>query len=568
MNNRFEKQAKKKVKMQDYASRQENKILNFNFKKWLNKNLSVLVIFSLLTFAVYFNSLGNEFVSDDISGILENNRLTSFNYILSNSLGFVQPLIYYLTVIFFGKSPLVFRLINLSFHLGNVFLIFFLISLLYNSKTAFISAVFFAVHPLLSESVVWISGGSYLRYGFFTLLTLIFFIFSSKGKKFLGLSFVFFIFALESSEKAIVVPLILSFYLFAYEKNFFKKGWKTAPFWGLSLFWAFLLRANLQARIISLQTDFYQKPQALNPLIQIPVSLASYLKLIFWPKNLTLYHSEMNFSSEIYLLMLAVFLIYLGIIFLSFFVRRDISFWLSFLIIVLLPTLTPLGISWIVAERYVYLGLPGILVVVSLIFKEIYERFNSKNFLRVIFVILVSFLAGKTINRNSDWQNHDTLWVATAKTSPSSPQNHNNLGDMYSRHGDFEKAINEFKIALELQPGYADAFHNLGNAYQQDGKTELAVESYLSAIKYNPRLWQSHQALAAIYFNLENYDRAREEISAAINLAPGNSYLHLNKGVIFLKEGKKNEARQSFETAIKFDPSNEEAKRFLKNLND
>jgi protein O-mannosyl-transferase len=43
--------------------------------------------------------------------------------------------------------------------------------------------------------------------------------------------------------------------------------------------------------------------------------------------------------------------------------------------------------------------------------------------------------------RNSDWQNQDTLWIATGKTAPSDPKTHNNLGDLYGRHGDLDRAI-------------------------------------------------------------------------------------------------------------------------------
>ncbi len=72
--------------------------------------------------------------------------------------------------------------------------------------------------------------------------------------------------------------------------------------------------------------------------------------------------------------------------------------------------------------------------------------------------------------RNFDWKNQDTLWLATAKTSPSSHQNHNNLGDLYARRGEYEKAVEEFKKAIELKPDYGDAYHNLANVYHQIGK--------------------------------------------------------------------------------------------------
>ena len=95
-------------------------------------------------------------------------------------------------------------------------------------------------------------------------------------------------------------------------------------------------------------------------------------------------------------------------------------------------------------------------------------------------------LSVRTITRNADWKNQDTLWLATAKTSPSSPQNHNNLGDYYGRQGDLEKAAEEFKTAIKLKPNYGDAYHNLANIYHQMGEDDLAIENYRKALSFNP----------------------------------------------------------------------------------
>ena len=269
-----------------------------------------------------------------------------------------------------------------------------------------------------------------------------------------------------------------------------------------------------------------------NPLIQIPIAISSYLKLIFWPDNLTLYHSELNFTQGQYFLMLIITLAFFALIAWTFKNNRQIFFWGSFFIITLLPFLTPLKISWVIAERYVYLGSLGIIVLIALALNKISELVKNKKITLIIFGLLILALATRTVMRNFDWKNQDTLWLAASKISHSSHQNHNNLGDLYARRGKYEKAVEEFKKAIELKPDYGDAYHNLANVYHQIGKDDLALENYQKALELNPNLWQSYQNIAAIYFSQKKLDLAKQSMEKALVINPNSTKLHTNMEIL------------------------------------
>lgn len=310
----------------------------------------------------------------------------------------------------------------------------------------------------------------------------------------------------------------------------------------------------------------YEQTRLLNPFIQIPIAITSYLELIFWPKNLTIYHSEMTFNLVQYFIRLTFFIIFLGIIAYSYKRNRQAFFWLCFFFITLLPTLTPFGISWIVAERYVYLGSLGIFVVVALIFRRLGMIPKLRLGINIIFFLILSLLLLRTIMRNNDWKNEDNLWIATAKTSPSSPVTHNNLGDVYSRHGDLEKAIEEFKKAIAINPRYADAYHNLATTYLSMNNLEEATENYQRAISLNQNLWQSYQNLAAIYFKQRKYNLAKEILIAAMNIVSNQPNLHANLGLVYYRLDDKEKAKKEFEEALSLDPGNKIAVEALLNL--
>lgn len=535
----------------------------FNFKKWFKQNWKVLSFLTILTLGVYFNSFSNDFLSDDINAIKNNPEIHKISYFWKAPYFKSSPSLFiiFLTNKIFGLKPAFYRLPNILFHFGSVWIIYLLITLFFNPPVPLFTASIFAVHPILTEAVTWISGSPYSNSAFFILLSFLLYLLSPY---YLISLFSFYI-SLLLSEKVFVFPLVLSLYEF-YLGNL-KNNWrKLIPFWLLGSFWSLYLLGLVGARITSLETHFYQKPTITNPLIQIPIAIASYLELIFWPKNLTFYHSEMTFTQLEYFLKLGVSILFLAAIF--YFIKKDrrISFWLSFLIISLLPALTPLGISWVVAERYVYLGSLGIFVFAAWLIVKAGQLAKNKKVSWIILAVVLTSLSIRTIVRNTDWKNQDTLWLATAKTSPSSPQNHNNLGDYYARHGDYEKAIEEFKIAIELQPNYGDAFHNLANVYHQIEKDDLAIENYQKALSFNAKLWQSHQNLAAIYFKHQDHQSAEQHLLKAVEISPDNPILYLNLGVVYLELQNTQKAKQVLQQVLQLDPQNEKAKQILMGL--
>jgi len=522
-----EKKYQRFIKQQKSTEEDKRKNLSkFGFKQWMIEHYLYIIVLIVLVFISYANSINNEFVSDDIEGILNNKNIDDISYVTSSPfrlLRFFQPLFYFLINQVFGKSPIAFRLPNILFHLATVCLVFIIIYLLFDKITAIMAASLAAVHPILIESITWISGGGHCMYSFFIMLSILSYILTLKNNRYIYLSLTSFFLALTISEKAIIFPIILFVYELCFEN--LKTNWKKLLlFLGISSFWGlyFLSSGAMGTRITSLETNFYQKPKTSNLLHQVPIAITSYLELIFWPKNLTLYHSEMVFSQLEYFIKLGVLIAFLGIIVYSFKRNRHIFFWLSFFIISLLPTMTPFGISWLVAERYVYLGSIGIFVVIAIVVKKLNDIKKIRNIPLIIFTLILVALTTRTIVRNRDWKNQDNLWLAAAKTSPSSHQNHNNLGDYYGRHGNFEKAIEEFKKAIELKPGYADAYHNLANIYWQTNKINEAIKNYQKAIEINPNIWQSYQNLAAIYLEQKNFKLAEENLKKFIELQPAN----------------------------------------------
>ena len=525
----------------------------------------ILLTLTLLVSFTFANSLNNAFVSDDIAEIAQKTTIGDLGYIIQTySLGIIRHLIYWTTYHIAGLTPLAFRITNIFFHLGSTILIYLILSNIYKSRQlAFFASSLFAIHPAIAEAFVWISGGIYTQYTFFFLSSFFLYIISSKNINRYFSAVVFYLFSLMS-HPVMPVGLFMIFPLYEFCFGNFKKNWvRVLPFFLLSLTYLFINLTALPQRAETLQQVHYQQKGIDNPLIQIPVAISSYFELLFFPKTLTLYHSELAFSQISYALRAFFTIVFLGLILYGLKKNKSVFFWLSFFLISLSPTLTPFRFNWIVAERYLYLPSLGIFALTGFILDKIASIGKYKNVIYSIFAIILISLSARTIIRNVDWKNEDNLWIATGKTSPSSPNTHNNLGDVYGRAGDKQAALREFQTAIQLKPNYGDAYHNLANTQRELGQIDKALENYQNALKFNPNLWQSYQNMAAIYFQEKQYDSALNYMQKAITVNPKNLNLRLNLAVILLTKGDKQSAKQIFEEILKIDPQNQLARQGL-----
>lgn len=545
---------------------------HFNvIKSFLKKSWPSLLLLFVLILLTYGNSLNNAFLSDDLAEIVNNPNVGSLSYaITSHPSSFIRLILYWLVFHMGGLNPVAFRLINIFLHAGSVFVIYILLNLLYSKRLAFFVAGIFAVHPAISEAVVWISGGSYPQYSFFFLLTFLFYLLSTRlntesrnNKVYYWLSVTTYLLSFMSHE-AMPQILFLLFPLWEFLFGNLKKNWiKTVPFLFISVTFLSLTFTKIPQRETTLQSMHYQQGGVDNPLLIMPVSLTTYFELIFFPKDLTLYHSELAFGQIGFIIRALLTLAFLIGIIISFKKNKQVFFWLLFFLFSLAPTLTPFRLNWIVAERYLYLPLLGILVVIGLGFEKLTSSPKFKQTIYAITVLIIILLSIRTVARNIDWANEDNLWIATGKTSPSSPNTHNNLGDVYGRHGDKQAALREFQQAIELKPNYGDAYHNLANTYMELNQPDKALENYQNALKFNPGLWQSYQNIAAIYFGQKKYDLAIENLQKAIQVNPRNLNLRLNLGVVYLMAGQKDKAKEMFTLILSVDPTNQIANQGL-----
>lgn len=509
-------------------------------------------LFFFLILLIYFNAIAGSFVSDDINAILKNPSVGSFSTIVHvGFFSYIQPFIYFVLFRVFGRNPIPFHLVNIFFHFGSVCILYMILRKLYSHSVAILSGLLFAVHPILTESVTWISGGNYVRAGFFFFFALYLYIkyVNQKHSGTLICAWASFMFSLMSSEKSI--PLVIVFPLFIILWNKPRK-YLLSSFSFIFITLPFLISNILRIpeRIAVSHVAYLTGNSSSFPFMFAPQAIGEYLKLIVFPLQLTLYHATPNSVVNT-----GIFLVFVVLLLIAILTKKHIAFWMILFMVSLSVTLVSPQIAWVVAERYVYIGTAAI--IVPLVFAYWY-CVNSFRKLRSVWIfiplILIALYSVRTVMRNRDWINEEVLWEATVAVSPNDFGVHNDLGMVYMQQNRLNDAISEFSESIRLNAKFPASFYHRGYAYMRTGNIDAAIQDLTIAISLDPKLGAAYQNMGALYYQMHNFKEAQYYSQKALMVDPENSALYSNLAVIYGETKQYAKAQQILEEALRINP--------------
>lgn len=500
-----------------------NNVEKLSLKTFCLLSVSLLIV----SVSVYGNSLFNGFVWDDNQIILNN----PVNYDLKNTgkifiesdivfsddvTGYYRPLnrlTYLFDYYIFGLNPIGYHFVNIILHSVNVFILFIVgLRLFKLPVAAFVSSIFFAVHPINTEAVNFVSGRNNVLSTFFVLLTVLFFL---KGEK-SGRRFNFFIagftflFGVLSKEIALMV---LPFLLFSpclnpsvkYLANLRVRILTLGPCWIAALLY-------LVARIIVLPMPLGSgEGVGLFQRLSLNIyAIPKYLAIVFFPFNLENYYTiPIDYGALWGPLLLA----WLAIIWVmvSLLKRPSVPIWfgLLWLVVNYIPVchLVPFA-SAPIAERYAYLPAVGMWLLAGNFVQSLCTRGLSHRLWISCSAVLFCMLAFLTWQRNYDWRDDFSLFSALVRSNPESAYGHYNLGNSYRLRGDFESARRHWERTVEIDPCNANALNQLGNvAFYQDRSAD-AERYYQQALAIAPQNSEAHFNLARILEQTGRYEAA------------------------------------------------------------
>ncbi len=118
------------------------------------------------------------------------------------------------------------------------------------------------------------------------------------------------------------------------------------------------------------------------------------------------------------------------------------------------------------------------------------------------------------------------------------------------------EAERNFREAVRLAPGMADAHLDLGLVLGREGKSDEAIAELRRAVELNPKIQSGHMFLGIFLYQTGHAEEAVRELDAEIASAPANAEALTWLGIAELSSGHPEKATGPLDRAAELDPEN------------
>jgi len=506
-----------------------------------NSLLYLIGAFSVLIFLVYYPVLNSNFTNyDDPSYVTSNTYVKSglsthsiawaFSTFYSYNWHPLTWISHMLDVQLFGLDPMGHHATSLVFHITNSVLLFVLFNWMTGAKwKSLCLACLFALHPLHVESVAWVADRKDVLSTFFWFLAMLAYVDYARNPK--GVKYALFtlLFTLGLMAKPMLVTFPFVLLLMDYwPLGRLRKdipdpdGANFSP--KLSLLNLILEKVPLVCISISSMIITYlaqKKGGALSAHTslmvnagQALVSYVNYVLKMLWPSKLAAFYPYPPEGTSMWQIVMAT----VGILIVSVLVlrvRKRLPYlamgWLWYLI-TFVPVIGFVRIGQhAMADRYTYIPLIGVFIVVIWGMSDLAERFRIPRKALAIWMVVIIVIGSVLANlQTRKWHDSITLFSHAVEVTENNWLAHKNLAVALANQGKLMEALKHVSESLRIKPD-ASEYMSQGWLYLNLGNYAKAIEACKNSIAMSPNDEKAHFILGVSYIHLKDYPSAIAE---------------------------------------------------------
>jgi protein O-mannosyl-transferase len=504
----------------------------------VKKRWAILLIV-LAVCATYAPAVRDGFVWDDHALILRDPLIRSWRLVPEGFQHFlfmdatpsdfyrpIQRLTYTLEYCAFAFRPSVFHLTSILCHIAAAIAFFFfadeLLRLFGTSEprrkiATFFATLLWAIHPIQSGAVIYISGRAdplAAAFGFAGLYCVIRSLRESKGKAWLLIIAATLVFLLSALSKEIgLIFLLLSMIPLALQRNM--RAFRNAA--AMTIFVSVIyLSLRFPAEHIPPPPARTAIPELVRPLL-VARAAAEYAGLLILPLNLHMDRdvethpsgfSETSVTGASWreLQTLLGIILIAGVIYWTVRARKQHAVLACLLLAAAsyLPVSGILLLNATAAEHWMYLPSAFLFLAACLAIKSLVE--NGRPQVRTIAskvttcaaVLWIAFLAGRTFIRTFDWKDQQTFLERAISHGGDSSRMLTNLGALELADGKVDAAKKHLETALQKDPNQPFGLLNLAAVAIKQSDFKLAHEMLKRALESPLTEAKAHELLAVL----------------------------------------------------------------------
>ncbi len=546
------------------------------------RELAVLALILLTTVLVYLPSVNGRFLWDDDANVTSPDlQPTAGLFRIWFEFGATQqyyPLLhsaFWLEHRLWGDWPTGYHLVSLLWHLVSVLLVYAILKRL-KIPGALLAAAIFALHPVMVETVAWITEQKNTLSTMFYLSSLLLYLRFDESRRrstylaALGL----FVLAILAKSAVVSLPAAL-LVIFWWQRGTISWRRDVLPLV------PFFLAAGLMGaatcyvewkHVGAVGADF--EFTLLQRFLLAGRAVWFYLGKLLWPANLIFIYPRWDLDPSRWwqwIFPIAAIVLTTALWAVRGRSRSPLAAWLFFCG-TLLPMLGLLNqylfLYTFVSDHFQYVASLGIIALVSGTIGKLLARLprGPRALATVLCVIVVAALAVMSWNQSGLYVNSIALFEATLDRNPNCWMAENNLGAVLNTDHNVQPAIEHLQASLRLHPKNAPAHVNLGVALAEQGHLAEAIEHFRFSIQLNPAFAPGYSNLGMALAKVGQLPESIKSFETALSSAP-NDVRYVNNLAIALADcGRYPEAIDLLQHAVRLQPNDVESHDHLGNV--
>jgi tetratricopeptide (TPR) repeat protein len=514
-----------------------------------------------------------------------------------------------------GLTPWPYHLLNVLLHAGSAILLWRVLRQL-SVRGAWLGAALWALHPVMVQSVAWVTELKNTQSCLFYLLSISCFLNWEERPRITRitsaeeisisdqqnprhpwsaakavywrwfiLSLLFFILATLSKPSVVMLPVVLALCVW----------WRTGRirFRDIAALAPFALISALASTWTILEQKFHAGAIGADWAQTWPDRLIIagratwfYLGKLVWPHPLIFIYPRWEINSSqltAYLPLLASLIGLFALWLIRAKWRRPVFFAAAYYAVSLFPVLGFFSVFFFrysfVSDHFQYLASMGPLALAGAAISEGCSRLTApkrpaigedaerqvaaataaRKALLGLCGILLLLLGFLTWRQTAVYHDLVTLYTATLAKNPYCWMAHYNLGIVLSKRGEPAQAITHYRQAIALRPSYAEAHYNLGRLLAAKGQLDDAIAHYEKALEINPADAEAHNNLGVTLFGGGRADAAIAHYQKALAIRPDYADASCNLANALVSKGDLDGAIARYSACLALSPNQAEA---------
>uniref|UniRef100_A0A8D3C6M9 dolichyl-phosphate-mannose--protein mannosyltransferase n=1 Tax=Scophthalmus maximus TaxID=52904 RepID=A0A8D3C6M9_SCOMX len=235
--------------------------------------------------------------------------------------------------------------------------------------------------------------------------------------------------------------------------------------------------------------------------------------------------------------------------------RRTLTLGLVLLVVPFLPACNIFfRVGFVVAERVLYLSSAGYCLLLAYSLGHCCCRWNKYKLVCVAVLLLLCVYVARCALRSHQWRTEQSLFTSALSVCPLNAKVHYNVGKNLADRGNTTAAIRYYREAVRLHPSYVHAMNNLGNILKERNELVEAEQLLSKAVSIQPDFAAAWMNLGIVQNSLQKFEEAELSYWNAIRFRKKYPDCYYNLGRLYADQNRHLDALNAWRNATVLKP--------------